>query len=88
MDQTDISIINTEDNEDLGNYFESKKAGEACTVTISGKFMGLEQGNARISIEEVELTNLPEDDEDENSVSAPESDVTGAELVLGGDDEG
>lgn len=90
MDQTDISIINTEDNEDLGNYFETKKAGEPCTLTIVGTFMGLEEGNARISIEEVELTNLPDEDKDVDEQYEEDMDsLTGAELVLGGaeDDE-
>lgn len=90
MDETDISIINTNDSDDLASYFEAKSAGETCTVTITGKYMGTEEGNARISIEEVELTNMPKDDEDLDEMEDDGSEMTGAEMVLSGgadDDE-
>jgi hypothetical protein len=82
MDKTDIAILNTADDESLNDYFQQKEPGEDCTITVSGKFLGLEEGNARISIEGVELEAIPEAEE-----PAPEmyedDEPSGAELVLG-----
>lgn len=79
MEDTDITIINTADDESLADYFQQKTAGDKCSVTVSGRFMGLEEGNARISIDEVELTAMPKADEEEDS----DEGMTGAEMVLG-----
>jgi hypothetical protein len=87
MDETDIAIINTNDNEDLGNYFSQKEVGEECSMTIRGRLLGLEEGNARISIDDVQIDAYMEEEEvappvDPEMVEAAPEEVTGAELLL------
>lgn len=83
MDKTDIAVLNTKDDELLSDYFNQKEAGDNCTFTVTGRFLGLEEGNARISIESVEMDVVAEEeeegeDEEEMEVEEP----TGAEMVL------
>lgn len=81
MDQTDIAILSTSDSDDLSNYFTNKEAGEECELLIRGKFLGIVEGNARISIEGVELAYAPDEEEPEVASTEP----TGAEMVLNGE---
>jgi len=69
MEETDIVIVNVEDDEDLTNYFEQKDAGQSCRMTVSGTFLGLEEGNARISIDSVKIAakKVEEEVDDEES---------------------
>lgn len=78
--ETDIAILNIADDEALSNYFEQKETGDGCSLTITGTFLGNENGNARISIEGVELDAPAEEPE---PATEGDGEVTGAELVLG-----
>ena len=80
QNETDIAILNVTDDESLSDYFTNKDPGKSCSLTVTGKFLGLEEGNARISIEAVELdSSVSEPEMEEPTSSTP----TGAELVLG-----
>lgn len=87
MDKTDIAILNTTDNEDLNNYFENKEPGEPCAMMVMGKFLGMEEGNARISIEAVEIDSYEEEDDYEGDTEEMgmemDEESPGVVLVLG-----
>jgi len=79
MDQTDIAILNLADDEMLSNHFAQKEPGGDVTIVITGKLLGIEEDNARISIEAVEL----EESEEEDAPLPSDTEPTGAEMVLG-----
>jgi hypothetical protein len=83
MDQTDIAIVNVNDDEDLVNYFEQKEQGAECSMTVRGTFLGLEEGNARISIESVDIDEVKVEEEEEEEEESESPEPTGAEMVLG-----
>ena len=82
--KTDIAILNTNDDEALSDYFTKKQVGEECTITITGKFLGLEEGDAQISIQEVEMDYMPDEESSAEGEEYEESEPSGAEIVLGG----
>jgi hypothetical protein len=80
MDQSDILIINLSDDEDLRNYFEQKEAGEDCSMTVNATLLGVEEGNARLSINAVDIGEYKVEEEEETE---SDSEPTGVEIVLG-----
>lgn len=87
MDKTDVVILNTADDEELSDYFSNKEAGEECTVTITGKFLGLNEGDAKISVESVVVDTYDEEEVDDLDDEDLEDEIDEAEAVLSGTDD-
>lgn len=84
--ETDIAILNLSDSEDLATYLADKNPGDEISMTVRGKLLGVEDENARITIEDVQVDAYMEE-EDEPEVEPGLTDMetdgpAGVELVL------